>query len=160
MSDPSRFFINLQTAANATGALQGQLSKDVFVFFNQMTQAEENPPTGVSGTANSMTYVRIDRDSTGNVTGGAVSFNVNYNMGSAQTFTGLHIHNAKVGVNGAVVINTGLSGTNTVVTNAEGTGAINREVAIGPTDAAFDFLRGLVENPENYYVNIHTTQFP
>src|SRR6185295_17919276 len=27
-------------------------------------------------------------------------------------------------------------------------------------DAAFDYLRGLIENPENYYVNIHTTQFP
>src|SRR5262249_53698110 len=27
------------------------------------------------------------------------------------------------------------------------------------TDAAFDFMRGLLENPENYYVNIHTTTF-
>src|SRR5439155_14878082 len=81
-------------------------------------------------------------------------------MGSAQTFTGLHIHNGKIGVNGAVVINTGLSATNTVVTNATGSGSINREVLIASTDTAFDFLRGLVENPENYYVNIHTTVFP
>jgi hypothetical protein len=145
---------------NPGGVIRGQLSKNTFAFFNQMTQAEENPPTGSAGVANSMTYVRLDRDSTGNVISGAVSFNVNYNMGSQQTFTGLHIHNAKIGVNGAVVINTGLSGANPVVTSADGNGSINREVPIAATDTAFDFLRGLVENPENYYVNIHTTQFP
>ena len=159
MSDPSRFFINLQTTANAAGALQGQLSKNVFVFFNQMTQAEENPPTGVSGTANSMTSIRVDRDSTGNVTGGTVSFNVKYAMGGPVTFTGLHIHNGKIGVNGPVVINTGLSGTNTVV-SADGNGVISRDVPITSSDTAFDYLRGVIKKPENYYVNIHTTTFP
>ena len=157
-ADPTQFYVNMHTTANPGGVIRGQLSKNVFVFYNQMTQAEENPPTGVIGTANSMTYVRLDRDSTGNVTGGAVSFNVNYDMGSAQTFTGLHIHNGKIGVNGPVVINTGIGGANTVVT-ATGSGSINREIAISSTDAPFDYLRGLVENPENYYVNIHTTQF-
>jgi hypothetical protein len=150
----------MHTTVNPGGVIRGQLSKNLFVFFNQMTQAEENPPTGSPGVANSMTYVRVDRDSTGNVVSGAVSFNLTYAMGSQQTFTGLHIHNAKVGVNGAVVINTGLSGTNTIVTNAEGTGTINREVPIASGETPLEFLRGLVENPENYYVNIHTTQFP
>src|SRR5262245_17572695 len=159
MSDPSKFFINLQTAANAAGALQGQLSRNVFVFFNQMTQAEENPPTGVSGTANSRTSIQVDRDSTGNVTGGTVSFNVKYAMGGPVTFTGLHIHNGKIGVNGPVVINTGLSGTNTVV-SADGNGVISRDVPITSSDTAFDYLRGVIEKPENYYVNIHTTTFP
>jgi len=155
-SDPTQFYVNMHTTVNSGGVMRGQLSKNLYVFFNQMTQAEENPPTGVPGTANSMTYVRVDRDSTGNVTGGAVSFNINYNMGSQQTFTGFHIHNGKIGVNGPVVISTGLSGTNTVVTNATGTGSINIEVPISASDPPFDYLRGLVENPENYYVNIHT----
>lgn len=159
-TDPAQYYINLHTTVNPGGAIRGQLSRNVYVFFNQMTQAEENPPTGASGTANSMTYVRIDRDSTGNATGGAVSFNVNYAMGSQTTFTGLHIHNGKIGVNGPVVISSGLSGTNSVVTIPEGFGSINREVSIGATETAFDFLRGLVENPENYYVNIHSTAFP
>ena len=158
-TDPTQYYINMHTTVNPGGVIRGQLSKGVYVFFNQMTQAEENPPTGVSGVANSMTYVRIDRDTTGNVVGGAVSFNVNYDMGGTNTFTGLHIHNGKIGVNGPVVINTGLSGTNTVVTTTGG-GSINREIEIHSTDSAFDFLRGLVENPELYYINIHTTQFP
>src|SRR5437870_3005301 len=158
-TDPTQYYINMHTTVNPGGVIRGQLSKNVYVFFNQMTQAEENPPTGVSGVSNSMTYVRIDRDSTGNVVGGAVSFNLNYNMGGPTTFTGLHIHNAKIGVNGPVVINTGISGTNPV-TSTTGFGSINREIEIRPSDSAFDFLRGLVENPENYYVNIHTTDFP
>jgi len=158
-TDPTQYYINMHTTVNPGGVIRGQLAKNVYVFYNQMTQAEENPPTGVSGAANSMTYVRIDRDSTGNVVSGAVSFNLNYAMGAPTTFTGLHIHNAKVGVNGPVVINTGISGTIPVISTA-GAGSIVREIEIRPTDSAFDFLRGLVENPENYYVNIHTTDFP
>src|SRR5262245_27218320 len=158
-TDPTQYYINMHTTANPGGIIRGQLSNNSYAFFNLMTQAEENPPTGVTGTSNSMTYVRVERDSTGNVTGGAVSFNLNYNMGSAQTFTGLHIHNARAGANGSVVINTGLGGANPIVTNATGTGSINIEVPIGPADTGFDYLRGLVENPENYYVNIHTMQF-
>lgn len=161
MSDPTQFYINMHTTVFPGGLIRGQLSKNSYVFFNQMTQAEENPPTGVSGTSNSMTYVRIDRDSTGNVTGGAVSFNLNYNFGGGPlTFTGLHIHNGKSGVNAGVVISTGISGTSPVVTDT-GFGSINREVEIASSNpVAFDSLRGLIENPENYYVNIHTTQFP
>jgi hypothetical protein len=157
-ADPTQFYINMHTTDNPGGAIRGQFSRNVYVFYNQMTQAEENPPTGVAGAANSMTYVRVDRDSTGNVTAGAVSFNVNYSLAGPQTFTGLHIHNAKIGVNGPVVINTGLSGSNSV-SSPTGGGSIDREVAISSTDTAFDYLRGLVEVPENYYVNIHTTEF-
>src|SRR5438093_1255473 len=111
MNDPSQFYINMHTAVNPNGVIRGQFSKNVFVFFNFMTQAEENPPTNVPGVSYSMTYVRADRDSTGNVVSGAVSFNLNFNMnGGPVTFTGLHIHNGKIGVNGPVVINTGIGG--------------------------------------------------
>src|SRR2546425_1856863 len=130
-ADPTQYYINMHTTVNPGGVIRGQLSNNVYAFFNQMTQAEDNPPTGVSGVSNSMTYVRIDRDSTGNVVGGAVSFNLNYNMGGPTTFTGLHIHNAKIGVNGPVVINTGISGTNPVTSTA-GFGSINREIEIRP----------------------------
>ena len=85
MSDPTQFYINMQTTVNPGGVIWGQLSKNVFVFFNLMTQAEEVPPSGTVGTANSMTYVRLDRDSTGNVVSGAISFNVNYNSGTTAT---------------------------------------------------------------------------
>ena len=158
-ADPTQFYINMHTTVNPGGAIRGQFSSNVYAFFNLMTQAEENPPTGATGTADSMTFIRLDRDTTGNVTGGAVTFNVAYNMGSAQTFTGLHIHNGKMGTNGPVVLNTGIGGTNPVVTGADGIGSITKDLSVSSTDSGFDSLRGLVENPENYYINIHTTTF-
>ncbi|PYS51407.1 MAG: hypothetical protein DMG13_18685 [Acidobacteria bacterium] len=162
MNDPSQYYINLYTGVNLGGAIRGQFSRNVFVFFNLMTQAEENPPTNVPGWSNSMTYVRVDRDSTGNVVSGAVSFNLNFNMGGGPvTFTGLHIHREKIGVNGSVVIDTRIGGGAASVTDADGIGSINREVPIDSSNpSALESLRGLIENPENYYVNIHTTQFP
>ncbi|MBI4472530.1 MAG: CHRD domain-containing protein [Acidobacteria bacterium] len=158
MNDPSRFYIELDTSTNANGLLRGQLSRNVFVFFNQMAGSEEVPVANTPAAANSMTYVRVDRDSTGNVTGGAVSFNVNYNIGSGPvTFTGLHIHNGKFGVSAGVVISSGLS----TFVDDDGVGSVNLEAPVSSSNAtAFDSLRGLVENPENYYVNIHTTIFP
>jgi len=159
-ADPTQYYVNMHTTVNPGGVIRGQLSRNSYSFYNEMTQAEENPPTGVAGTANSMTTIRVDRDATGNITAGTVRFNVAYNMGTATTFTGLHIHNGKIGVNGPVVINTGLSGAASVATNPDGTGSpIVRDVNLTPSDTGFDFMRGVLENPENYYVNIHSTQF-
>ena len=155
MSDPTQFYINMQTTVNTGGVIRGQLSKNVFVFFNLMTQAEEVPPSGTVGTANSMTYVRLDRDSTGNVVSGAISFNVNYNSGTtATTVTGLHIHNGKFATNAAVVLNSGVAS----LPIGAGGASISRGVEISGTTV--DFLRGLIENPELYYINLHTTEFP
>ena len=163
MNDPTQYYINMHTTVYPGGVIRGQFSRNVFVFYNLMTQAEENPPTNVPGVAESMTYLRVDRDSTGNVVSGAASFNLNLNMGGGGpvTFTGLHIHNGKIGVNAPVVINTGIGSGAASVISADGFGSINREVAIDSSNTvALDSLRGLIENPENYYVNIHTTQFP
>jgi hypothetical protein len=122
-----------------------------------MTAAEENPPIASNAFGDSVTYIRFDRDETGVIVGGAVSFNVNFNMGGPVTFTGWHIHNGNFGVNGGVVINTGLSGTNNVVDD-DGFGFLNREVTIDSSNpTALDALRGLADNPEAYYVNLHTT---
>ncbi|MBI4473783.1 MAG: CHRD domain-containing protein, partial [Acidobacteria bacterium] len=160
-SDPTQFYVNLHTTVNPGGAIRGQLSRTNFAFFNQMTGAEETPPVTTSAVANAMTYIRVDRNTTGQIIGGAVSFNVNYNMGGGPvTFTGLHIHNGKFGVAAAAVISSGI-GSNNPIVDEDGIGSINIEVAVTPANAtAFDSLRGLIENPENYYINLHTTTFP
>lgn len=162
MNDPTQFYINLHTTVNPGGVIRGQLSRNLYVFFNQMTGAEETPVTNTGGYANSMTYVRADRDSTGNIVSGAVSFNLNFNMnGGPVTFTGFHIHNGKFSVAAPVVISTGIAGGANSVTSDTGNGSIRREVAIDTSNpTALDSLRGLIQNPELYYVNLHTTVFP
>src|SRR5207245_7062598 len=78
---------------------------------------------------------------------------------TATTFTGLHIHNALPGTSGGVVINTGISGSNSV--SATGTGHITRVVNYASTDTTgLSYVTGLLEMPENYYVNIHSTVQP
>jgi CHRD domain-containing protein len=161
MADPTQFYINMHTSVNTGGVMRGQLSKNVYVFFNTMNGAEEVPATNTGGIAYSMTYVRADRDSTGNIVSGAVSFNLNFNMnGGPVTFTGLHIHNGKFGVSAGVVINTGIGGGTASVLSDTGVGSISRLVNIDSSNQlALDSLRGLIQNPELYYVNIHTTVF-
>jgi CHRD domain len=162
MADPTQFYINMHTSVNLGGVMRGQLSKNVYVFFNTMNGAEETPVTNTGAIAYSMTYVRADRDSTGNIVSGAVSFNINYNMnGGPVTFTGFHIHNGKFGVAAPVVINTGIAGGAASVVSDTGVGSISRLVNIDSSNQiALDSLRGLIQNPELYYVNLHTTVFP
>ena len=45
------------------------------------------------------------------------NFDINYRFPGATTFTGLHIHNGAATVAGPVIINTGLSGASTVVSD-------------------------------------------
>jgi hypothetical protein len=163
MNDPTQYYINLHTTVHPGGAMRGQLLPNLYVFANQMTGAEETPPITSPAFGNSITYVRFDRDSTGNIVSGAVSFNINFNIGTSApvTFTGLHIHNGAFGVAGGVVINTGINATTASVTDDDGQGFISREVNIDSSNAGMlDALRGLVENPEVYYVNLHTTTSP
>jgi len=85
---------------------------------------------------------------------------VNYTNTGPITFTGLHIHYPGVaGANGVVVINTGLSGTNTV-DGTTGAGNITRVVPVDSSSAAgLAALAALFTAPDTAYINIHTTQF-
>ncbi len=158
MADPAQYYINLHTTVNTGGAIRGQLNRNGFVFYNLMTGGEEVPAVSATGNAESLTYVRVDRDATGNVVSGAVGFNVWYSLGSgAFQFTGMHIHNGRQGANGGVVIDSGISAANSVSDN-DGIGYIGRVVDITSANAtALDSLRGLADNAEAYYVNLHTT---
>jgi uncharacterized protein (TIGR03437 family) len=73
-------------------------------------------------------------------------------------FTGLHVHDGAAGVAGPVRLNSGLSATNTVVSES---GVGNIYLFQLMTDAlAVATLNSLVANPENHYVNLHTTVNP
>lgn len=105
-----------------------------------LTPSQEVPPRAIAGFGNATVTFDAARQ---NVT---VTITVT-NLGSP--INNFHIHEAPAGVNGSVVVDIiGLGGTfnNGVMS---GTFPINAAVA-----------QRMLQNPSNFYVNVHTQQFP
>jgi uncharacterized protein (TIGR03437 family) len=127
------------------------------VFFADMLTENEVPPvTGVTATGTGTIGVHVTRNAQGAPTAAVVDFEVNFTH-PATEFTGLHIHFAPAGTNGAVVIGTNLSGNNPVA-HPGGAGRIFRQVTL--TDPqALAVLGQALQQPEQFYVNIHSREF-
>ena len=75
-------------------------SQDTVVFRTRMLPDNEVPPIAAAGNSASATItVHVSRDEKANVNAATVTFDIDYTITSALTFTGLHIHNGPVGVN-------------------------------------------------------------
>jgi uncharacterized protein (TIGR03437 family) len=160
-SNPQGYYVNLHTAVNPGGAIRAQLRRtDRMNFQMTLSPANEVPPiTDLNASAPSAVTIHTVRDDQGVVTAGHAVFDVNARFPSSTTFTGLHIHTGAAGTNGGVVIDTGLgSGDRSVMTP---TGNINIYRTANVTSAAgLTALNNIITNPENYYVNLHTTVNP
>ncbi len=117
--------------------------------------AVDNP--AVSGFAT--IWVHVVRDATGKITSGTVDFGVRYQFPDAITITGLHIHKGDAGTNGPVLIDTRISGSNTVV-DPVGKGAIDRQVDVPAGTPNVAVIEDLIRSPSSYYVNMHTMVNP
>jgi hypothetical protein len=162
MDDPSQYYVNIHSTDYPGGAMRAQLQRaEVTVLMGNMSPANENPPIPSDVSGVSQAVVIVTRDDSGALTSGQVIFDINYNFGKPTTVTGFHIHNGLVGVNGPVIISTGLSGGNPLmVTAANGAGTFRKTVEVNmanPDQVAT--LNGLLTQPDNYYINMHTVEF-
>lgn len=163
LANPAGFYVNLHTSVNPGGVIRGQISKLVEIAAQTviMNTAEEIPapaPAINASATGTITAYPTRNMQTGAVTGGVVNFSITYNFPGSVTFTGLHIHEAAIGVAGPVVIGTSLSGSNPVV-SATGKGTINLNVPI-LTAAQLGAFTRMLANPAGFYVNIHTNIYP
>ncbi len=154
---PQLYYVNLHSEANRSGVVRSQLGYETYRFSSSLSPANEVPAVASGATGTAWTSVLVKRDGNGTILSGVVNFDVDFSIGGAATISGLHIHEARAGGNGSVVINSGVS---TEVSDT-GTGNVAREVAILSTDTvALNAIESIVDDATGFYVNLHTTTNP
>jgi uncharacterized protein (TIGR03437 family) len=169
LANPQNYYVNVHTTDHPSGAMRGQVvPAEMKVVMGLMSPQNEVPPTTSNGSAVATVTVLRSRDNSGNLLLAEAIFNAVYTgmdtASSGTIFTGFHIHNGGAGINGPVVINTGLSGSNSVAIDPSGSGTLNYLVPVVPADASFPaeavVINGLFDNPNGFYINVHSDKFP
>ena len=133
---------------------------EIAFFRGIMSPANEVPAANFQGGGSATCIAYITRDSSGKIISGSVDFIVGVFIGAPTGLTGLHIHKGAAGVNGPITIPTDL-GTGGAAPAQAGLNLISKQAHAQPGDqAALDTLNGLLDDPTQYYVNVHTSEFP
>ncbi len=124
------------------------------VFKLNLKPSQEVPAIkGLKADAVGSVTFDLERSGAGAITSGEVIFYFNYAFPGSVNITGLHIHQAAKGVNAATfVVSSGVAS----FTDADGEGNITTVV----TGTAPATLQAILDNPRNYYVNLHTSVNP
>lgn len=146
----------LLIAASFAVGLWAQSSQTVY-FHARMLPTNEVPATDFAGVGSSTILVHVMRNAAGEVVSGSVDFNVTLGLsGQADlNITGLHIHRGAAGVNGPVVIDSGIARGPITVPVVSQKGNV-----LGTNEPGVAALRDLLRDPGAFYVNIHTAAFP
>ncbi len=168
IANPQNYYVNIHTTVSPGGAMRGQLvPAEMKIVMGLMSPQNEVPPTTSNGSAVATVTVLRAKDSSGNLLYADAIFNALYTgmdaASSGTVFTGFHIHNGLAGINGPVVINSGISGTASVPIDPSGAGTLNYLIPVAPTDATFPaeavVINGLFDNPGAFYINVHSDKF-
>ena len=129
-------------------------------FTATLLPANENPAIvggEAAGRGDATVTIVTTKDGAGNVTAATATFVVNMSgFPAGTTISNAHIHAAASGINGAVVVPSGItSGANVVAANGTVTFTA-ANLTITPVDVANQILA----NPAGFYFNVHTTLNP
>jgi len=129
------------------------------IFSAILTPANEVPPVGnAESSGHGAVQVQFDvtRGAGDAITSATASFYYQLTgFPAGTTLVGAHIHPAPAGVNGPVIISTGLTATSTV-SLPNGTGEF-RVTGI-PADPAL--VQSIINNPAAFYFNVHSPSNP
>jgi uncharacterized protein (TIGR03437 family) len=155
--NPAADYINIHTNLHPGGVMRAQLrATDSTVFGILMDSANETGTVNVKGTAPTQVGVVTARNEDGSIAAGVVVFDVNYRLPSTATITGLHIHDAGPGVNGAITVPLIPSVDPSFTTTSAAGNIFDYTPAVANTAVLTDILI----NPENHYANLHTSTDP
>lgn len=129
-------------------------SEETVTFTAQLSPANEVPPVTnaeASGSGSATITLRVNRDSGGAITNATADFQVGltgFPNGTALTMA--HIHRGAVGINGNIVVDTGLT-AGQIVLNA-GAGTFTRSGISVTASLAQEIL----STPSGFYFNVHS----
>ncbi|HUG55741.1 MAG TPA: CHRD domain-containing protein [Candidatus Limnocylindrales bacterium] len=142
------------TAAPATSPPTGEVT-----LTTTLSAASEVPPvTGAeaSGSGTATVIIRTARNNAGQLSAATAEFDIQLSGFPPGTIvTGAHIHDGVAGVNGPVLVNTGIT-ADAPLELADGTGTIARAGIVVDLEVA----QRILEDPEEFYVNVHSTNNP
>jgi hypothetical protein len=127
-------------------------------FTATLSPANEVPPVANAESVGrgTVTVTFTPTYAAGQITAATAVFVVNLTGFPANTPINVaHIHPGAAGVNGAVLVSTGLTAGQLVLTNGSGT-YTSQAVTINPPEVA----QQIINTPENYYFNVHSTLNP
>ncbi len=108
-----------------------------------------------SGSGDATVTLVVTRDSANNVTSATATFVCNLRGFPAGTPINIaHIHQAAAGVNGGIVVNTGLTAGQNVLTTGSGSFSVSN------ISVTAEIAQGILNNPAGFYFNVHSTQNP
>lgn len=154
---PSQQTVTLTTA---NGTYSGVLvpATEVVVMALMQPENEVPPIRDLMASGVGAATVLTTRGTDNALTSAVVDFDVQYSFPKQTTITGLHIHKGEPGVNGPVVLPSGIS---MMMTPANGQGRIQalQELNISTQDVK-DAVEAMARNPRGYYMNLHTSDYP
>jgi hypothetical protein len=128
------------------------------VFTAQLSPANEVPPiTNAESTARGATQIsfNVTRDASNAITGASATFYFQVTGLPAPTnIIGAHIHPGAAGVNGPVIVSTGLTAAGPL---SVPTGTTDYSVTVAADPAV---VQGIINNPAGYYFNLHSPMNP
>ena len=100
--------------------------------------------------------LNVTRDGAGAITGGTAEFHFQLSgFPSATTIIAAHIHPGAAGVNGGVIVNTGVV-AGSPVTQSDGVMSFTS----APVTVPAALLQSIVNNPAGFYFNVHSPTNP
>jgi uncharacterized protein (TIGR03437 family) len=137
-------------------------TSDTAYFVAALSPANEVPAiTGYDASGTCVLYAHVMRNAQGQIVSGSVDFVVMHTFPDLPMVVGLHVHTGGPTVNGPVSINSGIGSGANAVTVATSRGVIERQGQVAAADMnGITALRGLFENPQGYYCNLHTPAYP
>lgn len=157
---PGGFIVDVQTERSPAASMNGKLrATDRAVFQATLLPQNEVPaPQGLAASAGAALTLHTIRNIDGWILAGVAIFDVNYRFPGAVQLTGIHVHDGVEGENGAVILNSGLSGENEPASSS-GAGNSYRVVTLS-SQKTLAAMEQILARPWTTYLNIHTADYP